>query len=76
MEPNLEIQEREENPPKSTDPHYILSGAREIGVDDGAGTANRRSAVAVGDWKSAAGRGRRNPERNRRSKVGTPVKHT
>ena len=27
---------------------------------DGAGTANRRYAVAADDWKSMAGRGRRN----------------
>jgi len=39
-------------------PTTILSGAS--GVVDGAGTANRRCAVAAIDWSSVAGRGRRN----------------
>ena len=48
----------------------------ETEVADGAGAANRRFAVAVDDWNAATGRGRRNPEQDRRSRVGTPEKRT
>jgi len=57
---------------EESDPSTNLSGAAKKFVGDNARTANRRVAVDANDWRSQAGRGRRNSGRNPAEQVGSP----